>query len=624
MDQTWDFITKHADKNEQSLLIKSAQKCGLLDNQSNFTDVIKILNNKYNTYSYNDYLNAIAKHYNLPDSNDETELIARIVKSELMHSDKLRLNFCKEERFVSSDPRNFSVEFNTRFKTSRLFRLRIPVYGLSLALSNEISDSASTIDFSPSAAASIAAVGATLFGGPIGMIGGLSTAALMFAKKHSKKKQPAGTDRKCMAFHLMIMYVHSIHSQKIETLDAAKAYIKEMINLTATSVSDTTSAATDYCKWSDTRLFILHTLLEHPAKDKIQPEISRILSLDIMSYDNKTSELFPKYKIKQLLNFKYELIDYLYGIDATATDVANFAYCNSQIENDAQPILYIDYKFPYTKISHNAYFYVPATELQKKALVKVYLEINGIDSETHCITSLSDCNMRFSYIQIFSKAISGTIMRLQAENATFVSPSSKNDNPELKSEILELKIEKILSEKEIKGFTTTLKEKEARIQQLEQDLQQANNKIDQLKDDLQAKEAIFKHMRHDVGKLFGPIHFYLGKYIENSSDIHINELKTDLKATLKRVQEIENAWKVFDAEKLYLKPSIIKLSELCKPIFDWPYIISIDNPESLNVDVEFSEDNFKSIVLANILSNLEKHAFHQKEKNSKIKISVYQ
>lgn len=416
MDKSWNFVINDARKDEQKMLINVFDKCGLLKNDKTFAEVKNVMQKTYGEQTYDDFLQSVIETLHIEEPKDkaniETYVVSQIILPVLMQHDDQRIDFCKQEHFASLERKDFAREFNSRFRTSVIFKAKLPIYGLSLAgVKDDIRNS--MITYSTMAAA--------MLGGPVGL--GLWSAYKLFSKYDETKKEQKKTDdmvffaNKLTPVYLVLIHLHILHSQVIDSLDKAKSFVSETIKYAnKTVLSHDNKSFKGYHEWDEARLrFLLYFV------NNISDENSKIMNLtsELASQCNhQLSEFIDKSYLNQLLPYKEGLIDFLYGLKSShiINSVCD-SYQGLTLCEEGKKWL-VDFHFPDTPVDESTYFLVDPAQKQQYSLTCLYLELKGIDSDTHCVYFDESYQKRFDNLQNSDSSISESSIEEKYNNLT--------------------------------------------------------------------------------------------------------------------------------------------------------------------------------------------------------------
>lgn len=390
MDKSWNFIIREARKDEQKQLIDVFDKYGLLKKDKTFAEVKNVMQRTYGNQTYDAFLQSVMNSSHIEEPKDkanlDTYVISQIILPVLMQHEEMRIEFCKQEHFASSERKDFVREFNSRFRTSVVFKAKLPFYGLSLAgVKNEESS------FFRNSMITSGAMTATMLGGPIGL--GLWSAYKLFSKYgETKKEQEKSNENDKVSFtdkltpvYLVLIHLHILHSQVIDSLDKAKSFVEETIKYAdSTILVQDNKSLKGYHEWNEARLnFLLYFVTSN-----ISDENSKIMNIarELKSQCNhRMREFIDKSYLLQLLPYSEGLIDFLYGLKPShiVSSVYN-SHKGLTLCEDGKKWL-VDFQFPDTPVDESTYFLVDPVQKQQYALTCLYLELKGVDSDIHCV-----------------------------------------------------------------------------------------------------------------------------------------------------------------------------------------------------------------------------------------------
>lgn len=407
MDKSWNFIIKDARKDEQKQLIDVFDRCGLLKKDKTFAEVKSVMQKTYGNQTYNDFLQSVINSQHIVEPKDkanlDTYVVSQIILPVLMQHEEMRIEFCKYEHFASSERKDFVREFNSRFRTSVIFKAKLPIYGLSLAGVNDDKSS-----FSRNSIISFGAMASAMLGGPIGL--GLWSAYKMFSKvgetskKQGRREQIGLLSNSLTPIYLVLIHIHILHTQTVDSLNKAKSFVSETIKYANNVVyAHDNFVFKGYYEWDDARLNLLLYFVTRKQESEGNSRIKSLIADLGLQCRHNLSEIIDDRDLAHLIPYKDELIDYLYGMKkAFMPSGVPTQYKGLTLDEEGKKWL-VDFHFPNTPVDESTYFLVDPVQKQQYALTCLYLELKGIDSDTHCAYFDEGYQKRFEGLKEISK-----------------------------------------------------------------------------------------------------------------------------------------------------------------------------------------------------------------------------
>lgn len=402
MDKSWNFIIKDARKDEQKQLIDVFDRCGLLKKDKTFAEVKSVMQKTYGNQTYNDFLQSVINSQHIVEPKDkanlDTYVVSQIILPVLMQHEEMRIEFCKYEHFASSERKDFVREFNSRFRTSVIFKAKLPIYGLSLAGVNDDKSS-----FSRNSIISFGAMASAMLGGPIGL--GVWSAYKMFSKvgetgkKQDRQESVSMFPNGLEPVYLVLIHLHILHTQVIDSFDKAKNFVLETIKYANNVIlSHDNRPFNGYHEWDEARLSLLLYFVTGNISDK-NSKIMKFASELSLQCNHRLSEFIDKSYLSQLLPYSDGLIDFLYGLKPShiISSVYN-SYQGLTLCEEGKKWL-VDFHFPNTQVDESTYFLVDPAQKQQYSLTCLYLELKGVDSDAHCAYFDESYQKRFDILK---------------------------------------------------------------------------------------------------------------------------------------------------------------------------------------------------------------------------------
>lgn len=385
MDKSWNFILKESLPEEQKLIVKVFDDCGLLKGKATFSNVKQCLNNMFGGQTYDEFVDAARQDLNIKEQRDlgnaDEYLLSRIIIMILKQDEERRVEFCKKERFVSTERKDFVREFNSRFYTSNVFKSKLPGYGLTLlGYKKDITQSTLLTN----TFWGMGGLTAAALGGPIGLglYGILKILSSVFANK-------------LLPVYTVIVCFHLAHAQAIDNVEKAKSFVQGVLTYADKNIlSKDNKHYRGYHEWSEARLTILLALVRVNVEFIDNERLQKFVSTLQKKCEHKVTEFISIYYLKQLSPYADKLIDYLYGIKKPymVSEVYSRYKDLTLCENGKQWL--VDYSFPETPVNESTYFLVDPVQEQHYALTCLYVELKGFDSREHCLKIEGDIQKR--------------------------------------------------------------------------------------------------------------------------------------------------------------------------------------------------------------------------------------